>query len=85
MKLLLSVALAVILMIGCSPKDKAPETTAGPEKGELEGKWKVRNMGGNGKSTPPEEIADMEVIISGNQYTMKKGGQIVEQATIVQD
>jgi uncharacterized protein (TIGR03067 family) len=42
-------------------------------------------MGGNGKTRPPERLADMKVSIAGQQYTLTKGGKILEQATMTAD
>jgi uncharacterized protein (TIGR03067 family) len=42
-------------------------------------------MGGNGKFQPPERIADMKINISGQQYSLMKGGNVLEQATLTAD
>jgi uncharacterized protein (TIGR03067 family) len=47
----------------------------------LDGTWKVVST----SSRPPEQIADMRVIISGQQYTVTKGGQVVGRSTMTAD
>jgi uncharacterized protein (TIGR03067 family) len=95
MRLLLILPLAAILAIGCSrqgvsgqkgtpPGMEAQEGTQ-PDQEGLQGTWKFVSMGGSGKTRPPELIADIKVSIVGQQYTMTKGGKVLEQATMTAD
>ena len=45
----------------------------------------VVSIGGNGKTMPPDRVADMKVTISGQQYTTTKGGKVIEQEPITTD
>jgi uncharacterized protein (TIGR03067 family) len=94
MRLLLILPLAAVLAIGCSRQDTsgqkgAPlgeERQGGAQQG-LEGTWKIVSMfmGGSGKTVPPERVADLKVSISGQQWTMTKGGKVIEHATMTAD
>jgi uncharacterized protein (TIGR03067 family) len=51
----------------------------------LVGTWKVVSTSSDGQTKPPEQIGDMRVIISGEQYTVAKGGQVVGRANMTAD
>jgi uncharacterized protein (TIGR03067 family) len=95
MRLLPILPLAAALAIGCSrpdtsgqkgtPLGKDAQGSTQQEQKGLQGTWKVVSMGGSGKTQPPERIADMKVTIVGQQYTLTKGGKILEQATVTAD
>jgi uncharacterized protein (TIGR03067 family) len=95
MKVLVILPLATVLAIGCSRRDTSRQPGAGPgtqgpgavrqDPDGLEGTWRVVSIGGNGKTTPPDRIADMRVTISGQQYTTTKGGTVIERATLTTD
>jgi uncharacterized protein (TIGR03067 family) len=84
-----------MLAIGCSRQDTSGEKGAPPAKesqggaqqdrDELQGTWKFVSMGGSGKTRPSEFIADMKVTIVGQQWTLTKGGTVLEQATLTAD
>jgi len=96
MRLLLILPLAAILAIGCSHQDTSGQkgTPPGkdaqggtqPEQKGLQGTWKFVSMTtSSGKIRPPEQIADMKISISGQQYTLTKGGKALERATLTDD
>jgi uncharacterized protein (TIGR03067 family) len=95
MRLLLLLGPVCVLAFGCSPKDTGVQkgsqsnaqfqTNTVQKQIEFQGTWKFVSIVGNGKTTPPERIADMKVTISGQQFTTTKGGKIVEQASLVTD
>ena len=97
MRLLLILPLAAVLVVGCSHHDTSDQKGTPPGKDvqegaqqdqkELQGTWKVVSifMGVSGKTLPPERIADMKVSITGQQYTMAKGGKVIEHATMSAD
>jgi uncharacterized protein (TIGR03067 family) len=95
MRLLLILSLAAILASGCFHRDTSGQKETPPGKDaqggtqqdqkELQGTWKLVSMGGSGKTRPPEFIADMKVSIVGQQWTLTKGGKVLEQATLTAD
>jgi uncharacterized protein (TIGR03067 family) len=95
MRLVLTLLLATGLVLGCSKKEtssqkepvsakEAKPASQQDQKGP-EGTWKVVSMGGNGKTTPPQQIGDMKIVIANQQYTTTKAGSVIEQATITID
>jgi uncharacterized protein (TIGR03067 family) len=96
MRLLLILPLAAILAIGCSHQDTSGQKGTPPGKNAqggtqpdqkgLQGTWKFVSMTtSSGKIRPPEQIADMKITISGQQYTLTKGGKALERATLTDD
>jgi uncharacterized protein (TIGR03067 family) len=95
---LLILLLVVVLGIGCSrqntsgqtgmPPRKEPERGAQEDQKGLQGTWKVVSMFmAGGKTVPAERVAkaDLKASISGQQWTMTRGGKLFEQATITVD
>ena len=64
-----------------------PKNSAGsqPARNELDGSWKYVSVGGNGKTTPADRLADMRVTFAGQQYSSTKAGKVIEQATLTAD
>jgi uncharacterized protein (TIGR03067 family) len=65
------------LLLAAAPADN--------ERDKLQGTWQVAGMEQGGKKVPAGELAQMKVVIRGNELTGLEGGQVRERFTFTLD